>query len=75
MLKHSELGRGGTSKGQERDSSGSGLCERSRAFVGQRFCVRFYFASTIERDGAVIRESIKNQEKEDQRLDHLNLWR
>jgi len=31
--------------------------------------------STVGRDEAAIRDYIKNQEKEDQRLDQLNLWR
>jgi putative transposase len=31
--------------------------------------------STIGRDEAAIREYIRNQEKEDTRLEQLNLWR
>ena len=34
-----------------------------------------YFVSTVGRDEKVIRNYIKNQEKKDQRLDQLNLWR
>lgn len=49
--------------------------ERKRNFVGQHFWVRGYFVSTVERDEAVIREYVKNQEQEDQRLDQLGLWR
>ena len=49
--------------------------ERKRNFVGQHFWARGYFASTVGRDEAVIREYIKNQEKEDERLDQLGLWR
>ena len=49
--------------------------ERKRNFVGQSFWARGYFVSTIGHDEAAIRDSIKNQEKEDQRLDQLNLWR
>ena len=49
--------------------------ERKRNFVGQHFWARGYFVSTVGRDEAVIREYIKKQEKEDQRLDQLNLWR
>jgi putative transposase len=49
--------------------------ERKRNFVGQNFWARGYFVSTIGRDEAVIREYIRNQEKEDQRLDQLNLLR
>jgi len=49
--------------------------ERKRNFVGQHFWARGYFVSTVGRDEAVIREYIKNQEKEDERLDQLVLWR
>jgi len=31
--------------------------------------------STVGRDEATIREYIRNQEKEDQRLDQLNMWK
>ena len=49
--------------------------ERKRNFVGQHFWARGYFVSTVGRDEALIRESIRNQEQEDQRLEQLNLWR
>ena len=49
--------------------------ERKRNYVGQHFWARGYFVSTVGRDETVIREYIRNQEKEDQRLDQLNLLR
>lgn len=49
--------------------------ERKRNFVGQHFWARGYFVSTVGRDESVIREYIKKQEKEDERLDQLGLWR
>jgi putative transposase len=49
--------------------------ERKRNFVGQHFWARGYFVSTVGRDAAMIRDYIRNQEKEDQRLEQLNLWR
>jgi putative transposase len=49
--------------------------ERKRNFVGQHFWARGYFVSTVGRDEAVIREYMKNQKQEDQRLDQLGLWR
>jgi putative transposase len=49
--------------------------ERKRNFVGQHFWARGYFVSTVGRDEMVIREYIKNQKKEDERLDQLGLWR
>ena len=47
--------------------------ERKRNFVGQHFWARGYFVSTVGRDEAMIREYIRNQEKEDERLDQLKL--
>lgn len=47
--------------------------ERKRNFVGQHFWARGYFVSTVGRDERVIREYIRNQEKEDERLDQLRL--
>ena len=49
--------------------------ERRRNYVGQHFWARGYFVSTVGRDEAVIRDYIRNQEKEDQRLEQMNLWR
>ena len=49
--------------------------ERKRSFVGQHFWARGYFVSTVGRDESVIREYSRNQEKEDERLDQLGLWR
>ena len=48
--------------------------ERKRNFVGH-FWARGYFVSTVGRDEAVVREYIKKQEQEDERLDQLGLWR
>ena len=45
--------------------------ERKRNFVGQHFWARGYFVSTVGRDETVIREYIRNQEKEDERLEQL----
>jgi putative transposase len=49
--------------------------ERKRNFVGQHFWARGFFVSTVGREEAVIREYIRNQEKEDERLEQLGLWR
>jgi len=49
--------------------------ERRRNFVGQHFCARGYFVSTVGRDEEVIREYIRHPELEDARLEQLNLWR
>lgn len=47
--------------------------ERKRNFVGQHFWARGYFVSTVGRDEEVIRRYIRDQEKEDARLEQLNL--
>jgi len=49
--------------------------ERQRNFTGQHFWARGYFVSTVGRDEKTIREYIRNQEKEDARMDQLNLLR
>jgi len=49
--------------------------ERKRNFVGQHFWARGYFVSTVGRDEATVRAYIQHQEREDQRLEQLNLWR
>src|SRR5208337_5179922 len=49
--------------------------ERQRNFTGQHFWARGYFVSTVGRDEKTIRDYIRNQEKEDARMDQLNLLR
>ncbi len=49
--------------------------ERKQNYVGQHFWARGYLVSTVGRDEAVIRDYIRNQEVEDERLDQLNLWK
>ena len=49
--------------------------ERKRNFVGQHFWARGFFVNTVGRDEDAIRAYIRNQEREDQRLEQLNLWR
>ncbi len=46
---------------------------RKQNFVGQNFWARGYFVSTVGRDETVIRDYIRNQEKEDDRLEQLKL--
>ena len=45
--------------------------ERKRNFVGQHFWARGYFVNTVGRDEEAIRAYIRNQEKEDQRLEPI----
>jgi len=46
---------------------------RRKNFVGQSFWARGYFVSTVGLDEALVREYIKNQEREDRRLEQLRL--
>ena len=46
---------------------------RRKNFVGQSFWARGYFVSTVGLDEALVREYIKNQEREDRRLEQLKL--
>ena len=48
--------------------------ERKQNFVGLHFWARGFLVSTVGRDEAVVREYIRNQEKEDQRLEQLKIW-
>lgn len=48
--------------------------ERKRNFVGQHFWARGYFVSTVGRDEEMIRAYIRDQEREDRRLDQLEIW-
>ncbi len=49
--------------------------ERKRNFVGQHYWARGYFVSTVGRDEDQVRRYIREQEKEEQRLDQLDLLR
>jgi len=46
---------------------------RRRSFVGQHFWARGYWVSTAGRDEAAVRRYIQEQEKEDRRIDQLEL--
>ena len=48
--------------------------ERKRMSADQYFWARGYFVSTMGRDEAMIRDYIRHQEQEDQRVDQLNIW-
>jgi hypothetical protein len=69
------LAGGGVHEVQECDSSGPGVWGAQAKFFWRSFCARGYFVSTVGRDEETIREYIRHQEYEDQRLDQMNLWR
>jgi putative transposase len=47
---------------------------KRKNFIGQHFWARGYFVSTVGVDEQMIRAYIKAQEKEDRRLEQLNLF-
>jgi len=47
---------------------------KRKNFSGENFWARGYFVSTVGRDEKTIREYIRNQEKEDKRLDQLAMF-
>ncbi len=47
---------------------------KQKNFTGESFWARGYFVSTVGRDEEMIREYIRNQEKEDIRIDQLKLF-
>ena len=47
---------------------------RKQNFMGQHFWARGYHVSTVGKDENIVREYIRNQEREDKRLDQLNLF-
>ena len=49
--------------------------ERKRNFTGQSFWARGYFVSTVGRDEKVIRNYIRHQEQEDEKLEQIALWK
>lgn len=49
--------------------------EKRRDFVGQHFWARGYLVSTVGKDEAAVGEHIQEQEKEDHRLDQLDMFR
>jgi putative transposase len=48
---------------------------KRKNFVGQHFWARGYLVSTVGKDEAMIRKYIQAQEKEDQRLDQLEMFK
>jgi putative transposase len=47
---------------------------RKKNFIGQNFWARGYYVSTVGKDEDAVRAYIQHQEKEDKRLDQLNLF-
>ena len=65
----------GTSRARAR-STWLGFMESANAISSDsHFWARGFFVNTVGRDEEAIRAYIRNQEKEDQRLEQMNLWR
>ena len=64
---------GGLHEGEKRNFDSSNFLWRKRNFTGESFWARGYFVSTVGLDEEVVREYIRHQEKEGQRLEQLNL--
>jgi len=50
-------------------------CGRKKNFTGQHFWARGYHVSVVSRDEEAIRKYIKEQEREDRRIDQLNFFK
>ena len=61
-------------KGKSAISIARNYMGRRRNFTGQKFWARGYHVSTVGRDEEVIRAYIQNQDKEDRRLEQLDLF-
>ena len=48
---------------------------QKKNYSGTSFWARGYFVSTVGADEEVVRVYIRDQEKEDQRIDQLNLFK
>ncbi len=73
--KYSVSGVVGFIKGKSAIAIARRFMDRAKNFVGQNFWARGYYVSTVGRDEAQIREYIREQEKEDRRLDQLNMFK
>lgn len=61
----------GLHQGQERNPSGASAWRTKAELRGAELWARGYFVSTVGRNETTIREYIRNQEKEDQRIDQF----
>ena len=61
-------------KGKSAISIARNFMGRKRNFTGESFWARGYFVSTVVLDEATVKNYIRNQEKEDERITQLNLF-
>jgi hypothetical protein len=48
---------------------------KSKNFTGENFWARGYFVSTVGLDEVMVRNYIREQEREDEHYEQLNLWK
>jgi len=72
--KYSVSGVVGYIKGKSAIAIARKFMDRKKNFVGLNFWARGYYVSTVERDEAQVRAYIREQEKEDRRLDQLKMF-
>jgi putative transposase len=65
----------GVIKGKSAIHTARNYLGHRKNFTGQQFLAKGYHVSTVGRDENAVREYIKAQEKEDRRLDQLNLFK
>jgi putative transposase len=61
-------------KGKSAIHIARGFFGRRKNFTGEEFWARGYHVSTVGRNEEAIRRSIKEQEREDRRIDQLKLY-
>lgn len=72
--KYSVSGVVGYIKGKSAIAIARKFMDRKKNFVGLNFWARGYYVSTVGRDESQVREYIREQEKEDRRLDQLKMF-
>jgi REP-associated tyrosine transposase len=72
--KYSVSGVVGFIEGKSAIAIARNFMDRAKNVVGQHFWARGYYVSTVGRDEAQIREYIREQEKEDKRLEQLKIF-
>ena len=73
--KHSVAQTVGFIKGKSAIHIARNYLGRRSNFTGRHFWARGYWVSTVGKDEQTVREYIQNQEREDRRLDQLNIFR
>jgi len=61
-------------KGKSAISIARNFMGRKRNFTGESFWARGYFVSTVGLDEETVKKYIRNQEKEDKRIEQLNIF-